>query len=288
MSTLTKVLIVLQVFGVMALCVLVVSYVATADNYRQLYQQQQTRATTADQRQRATLEEFEQYKAQKEQEVNNLNREITRLTTQISALENQLTASQRQNAQLTDKVTSLTAQMELANNLAAQQAELAKKAQQDLEQMRAELERTRSQLAQVNDTLTEKLAVIDIQTKQIKALSQEKASLQDKLDQTIRQYGKTVAPPVIARPTTSQEVQPAARDLNIKGVVTRVDLSNQLVEVSVGSAAGVREQMKLIVARGDRFICNVQVLAVEPDRSVGILEMAQQPPQVGDVVTLGI
>ncbi|MDH7599007.1 MAG: hypothetical protein QHH07_05155 [Sedimentisphaerales bacterium] len=288
MSTLTKVLIVLQVFGVMALCVLVVSYVATADNYRQLYQQQQNRAISADQQRQATISEFEQYKATKEEQIANLNREITRRSTQVSALENQLASAQRQNAQLTDKVTTLTAQMELANNLASQQTELAKKAQDELSQIRAELEQTRARLAQVNDSLTEKLAVIDIQTKQIRSLAEEKAALQEKLEQTIRQFGKSVVPPVAPQPVAKTPTSPLPKDLNIRGTVTRVDHDNRLVEVSVGSAAGVREQMRLIVARGDRFICNLQVLAVEPDRAVGIIEMAQQPPQVGDEVTLGI
>lgn len=289
MSTLTKVLIILQVFGVLALCVLVVSYVASADNYKQRYEQQQQKATRATQQQQATVDDYERFKAAKEQEIANLNRENTRLKTQVTMLENQLTEANRLNGQLNDKITSLAAQIEVANRLTAEQTAIAKKAQQDIEVLRDKLANTEAQLDQANDSLNEKIAVIEIQTKQIKALAQEKDALYAKLEQTVRQYGKTVVPP-LTRPATGTAqpaVQPTAtRD--IRGAVTRVDLDKQLVEVSIGSSAGVKEQMKLMVARGDRFVCNIQVLAVDADRAVGVLDMVQLPPQVGDVVTLGL
>jgi hypothetical protein len=40
--------------------------------------------------------------------------------------------------------------------------------------------------------------------------------------------------------------------------------------------------MKFHVTRGDEFICDILIIEVDTEKSVGVLELVQQLPKVGD------
>jgi len=61
-----------------------------------------------------------------------------------------------------------------------------------------------------------------------------------------------------------------------------------MASVSVGKNEGVKEGMKLHVTRGDEFICDIQIIDVEAGEAIGILELVQKQPQVGDIVTTNL
>jgi len=90
LSTLTKVLIVLQVVVALVLCGLVVSYVATADNYKQLYETESSKARGAIQEKNNAQDEFEKFKADKDKEFAQLTKEMGELNDAKSRLENDL------------------------------------------------------------------------------------------------------------------------------------------------------------------------------------------------------
>lgn len=289
MSTLTKVLIVLQVVVALVLCGLVVTYVTTADDYKKLYEDERSSASRANQTRDEKIEEFEQFKLARDRDTNDLNKRIADLEATIAGLGNDRTALEREKAKLNETVTTMAAVVEAAELSAKQQAQLYQEAQRQLDTLRSEQLKIESRSKETSDALVEKMTIIATQTDQIKRLNEEKAELQSKLNQTLRQAGKTVASPLPAQP--SQVVQQAGtlvRDLRLRGTVTRVDLENSLAEISIGSADGVRQGMELYVTRGDRFMCKVLVLDVEASRAVGILELVQQSPKVGDAVTTNL
>jgi len=289
LSTLTKVLIVLQVVVALVLCGLVVTYVATADNYKQMYEAERSTALRANQTRDEKIEEFEQYKLAKDRDTNDLNKRIADLEATITGLGNDRTALEREKAKLNETVTTMAAVVEAAELSAKQQAQLYQEGQKQLDALRAEQLKVESRIKETGDSLVEKMTIIGTQSEQIKRLNEEKTELQAKLDQTLRQAGKTVASPLPAQ--ARQVVQQAGslvRDLNLRGTITRVDLENSLAEISIGSADGVRQGMELYVTRGDRFMCKVLVLDVEASRAVGILELVQQSPKVGDTVATNL
>ena len=69
-----------------------------------------------------------------------------------------------------------------------------------------------------------------------------------------------------------------------------MDLQNRLAEISIGTAAGVRQDMKFHVIRGDQFVADILILEVWPDKAVGILDLVQQgmQPQAGDKVATNL
>jgi len=289
LSTLTKVLIVLQVVVALVLCGLVVTYVATSDNYKKMFEDERSRASKANQEKQLAQHEFEQFKAAKEQDLARLTQQFGEQKDSISKLTNDLAVSERTKAQLSNDLAAKDATIQTANTLANQQTELYAKAKEQLDALRAEQVKKDGQLKEINDALVEKMGIITTQTEQVKRLTEEKTDLQAKLEQALRQYGKALVPPVSTQPPpVVQQMGPVVRDIGLKGVITRVDLDSSLVELSIGSADGVRQEMKLYVTRGSQFICNVLIMEVEAKKAVGLLDLVQQTPRIGDVVTTNL
>ncbi|UCE46868.1 MAG: hypothetical protein JSW47_14805, partial [Phycisphaerales bacterium] len=59
-----------------------------------------------------------------------------------------------------------------------------------------------------------------------------------------------------------------------------------------GAADGVKKNMRFHATRGSKFICDVVVLDVEPDKALGWLELLQDKPQdkprAGDAVSTNL
>ena len=51
---------------------------------------------------------------------------------------------------------------------------------------------------------------------------------------------------------------------------------------------GVKEGMKFHVTRGDEFICDILITDVDTEEAVGVLELVQQQPNVGDTVSTNL
>jgi len=293
LSTLTKTLIVLLTVFSVFLCGLVVTYVANVDNYKQKYDTlyNDFRAAKENEKdaQRQLREKIEETDRQKEQ----LNGEISSLTMTVGELEAKLDKLIRENAMLLQKVSSMASLVEAANQTAQQQTKLFEDAEKELSGVRTEQIKQRNELKETTDALIEKIAIISTLQERNKQMLEEKTELQTKLDQLLRQYGRVIAPPTpvtprreIARPVPA--AMPVTKDIGLKGLVTAVDLENSLAEISIGTADGVRNEMKFHVTRGDKFICDILILDVDSDRAVGILELVQQPPRVGDSVSTNL
>lgn len=292
MSTLTKTLIILLTVFSIFLCGLVVTYVANVDNYKQKYDTlyNDFRAAKENEKdaQKQLREKIEETDRQKEQ----LNGEISSLTMTVGELEAKLDKLIRENAMLLQKVSSMASLVEAANQTAQQQTKLFEDAEKELSGVRTEQIKQRNELKETTDALIEKIAIISTLQEKNKQMLEEKTELQTKLDQLLRQYGRVIAPPTpvtprreIARPAPAT---PVTKDIGLKGLVTAVDLENSLAEISIGTTDGVRNEMKFHVTRGDKFICDILILDVDSDRAVGILELVQQPPRVGDSVSTNL
>jgi len=81
---------------------------------------------------------------------------------------------------------------------------------------------------------------------------------------------------------------PATMQIGLKGLVTDVDMENSLVEISIGSADGVKEGMKFYITRGQEFICDILIYDVEPEKAVGLLDLVSKQPKAGDDVSTNL
>ena len=262
MSTLTKVLIVLQTVFTIFLCGIVVTYVGNADNYKADLDTARSQASQAKSRANGIQEDWDQYKADHDKAMADAKAAIAELQTNTTSLEQALAAANREKGALLQRVEGIAAKMDSNASSTEKMRAMYATAQQTLDDLRAEETRLKQDLKETNDVLIEKLAIIE---------------------NKMREFGFK---PADAEPVTasSSGVQPAnpVLDIALKGRITDLDLETALAEISIGSEAGVKERMKFHVTRGEDYLCDLSIVAVDTDKAVGSLEMIQGTPRVGD------
>lgn len=293
MSTLTKVLIVLLTLASIFLCGIVVTYVANAVDYKEKYESQNSRYQSAIQRADNAESHFNRLKEETDQANLELNNRLAALEQRISSLNADLKKSQTERdlaRRLKDgrdeEVAAFAKTVEVNNQLRAA-------AETEFQQTQADLIQEKAEHEQTTDALMTKMAIIEDQGAKLKQLLEEKTELQNRLNQTLQQYGKITAP---AEPVTAMKkpprVAPPVKDIDLQGVITDVDLQERLAEVSIGTADGVKEGMRFHTIRGDQFICDIVILDVLPEKATGWLELVedgvQNQPKVNDKISTNL
>ena len=292
MSTLTKVLIVLLTLSSIFLCGIVVTYVANADNYRQMYNKLKVQYDAAVKNKDQAVKNFNDIKDEMAGQKIELGDEIAALDRKKTELETDLSKAIRRADEkdlLASKWEDLTTEFTNTNERQRQWLEdtLAKLKAIEVEQIKGDKE-----LKETTAALIEKMTIIETLEKQSRLLLEEKTYLQNELDKLLRQSGRAVAPPEPVTPTKEKvRVAPPTVDIGLKGLITTVDLENSLAEISIGAASGVKPNMKFHVTRADKFICDIVILDVEPEKAVGTLELmdvTKEQPKAGDNVSTNL
>ena len=297
MSTLTKVLIVLLTVFSIFLCGIVVTYVATAENFRQQAEERRNKVQSAERSQEAALKELDDVKQLAQREKEQLNAQLHQLDLQAKKLEADLTEARLRITQLNQEVTKQTGLANLAGALAADQTASLKTTQQEVKDLLADQTNRETELKELDESLTERMSIIAQLEEKNRRLTEENQELATRLNQYLQQYGRMAVRPPTTVATRSTPVQPAqpvpaasqqTRTIGLNGRITAVDMKNRLAEISIGSAAGVRQDMTFHIIRGDRWAAKMLILDVSPDKAVGILDLVQVEPQVGDIVTTNL
>jgi hypothetical protein len=289
LSTLTKVLIVLLTLASIFLCGIVVTYVANAVDYKEKYDRQESSYRAAEKRADNAESNFNKLKSETDQAKLDLNNQIAALQGRMNSLNAELKQCQIDRDDARRKEDSWEAAAKDFAKTVEMNNQLRAAAETDLKQTKADLIKEQSEHEQTTAALMNKMAIIEDQEGQLRRLLEEKTELQSKFDQILRQYGKITAP---AEPVTAMiqpaRVAPPAKDIDLEGLITDVDLQERLAEISIGQADGVREGMRFHATRGEQFICDIVILDVLPDKSTGWLELLQEgmqnPPQVNDKI----
>lgn len=293
MSTLTKVLIVLLTIASIFLCGIVVTYTASAVNYKERYDSLSGQYRAAQAREENANSQFNELKKNTDEEKVALNKQMAGLQQQISSLQAELKQTQIDRDDARRREDSWEAQTKDFAKTVETNNQLRAAAETELKTTTAELIKEQSEHKQTSAALLEKMAVISVLEDKSKQLLEEKTELQNRLDRMLQQYGKLVAEPVPVTEIKEQtRVAPPAVDIDLKGMITAVDLPNKLAEISIGQADGVREGMRFHTTRGDSFVCDVVILDVEPEKAVGWLELLKEgtenQPRVNDHVSTNL
>ncbi len=290
MSTLTKVLIVLLTVFSIFLCGIVVTYVANAENQRERADGLQRDFQSARQTKNKAVDDLDAAKAEHLMAQEALQNQIKELGISISELTAQLDMVKRERAQLVQKVTDMGAAVKLANETQASQMQQAQSSQQDVVALRSDQARLDRELKESNQMLMEKMAIVVQLEAKNKQLLEANEELKTQLDQVLQQRGKVAAAPRSVTPTPAkvQPAAPAPKNIGLNGRITALDMKNSLAEISIGRAAGVKQDMKFHVTRGQQFVCNIVILDVDADKAVGVLDLVQAEPRKGDVCTTNL
>jgi chromosome segregation ATPase len=270
----------------------VVTYVANADNYRQKYDNLKTERDSLDKKVQDYTKQVNETLEQKKQTENKLGSELSSLKAEKDELQTNLDNAEREKAALLQKVNSWTSITKDFYETNDKQGQLLKNTLEELNKVQTEQVRQRKQLDETTKTLEEKMAIIETLQTENKRIVEEKTELQNKLDRFLQPIGKTAAAAVpvtpreeAARPVT---IEAETRDIALQGLVTAVDLKNSMATISIGTADGVKEGMRFHVTRGNEFLCDILIVDADTKEAVGVLELVQQQPNVGDTVSTNL
>ncbi len=286
MSTLTKVFIVLLVVFSIAFTTMTVSIVARTANWRQLAEDFDQHAVVADTNLRhmiaadaAQLVGANEVIAGYRDEVDDLNVKLEERGHTIAQLRSELTraASEKSNSEAMNR--ALLAQL--------QGAEAARKEYRDqrdaLETRNIELERRNIDLDDRVNELTARTMVLLEQKRQAEQQVNILRAENEKIARASRRPstsvssgdGSGVMPHVSA-------ITPVASS-PIRGQI--LEVSGNIVTISVGASDGVKKDMVFVVHRGDQYLGDLKVTLVESDEAAGRTVSSGFVPQAGDQVT---
>ncbi len=272
------------------LCGIVVTYVANADNYRQLYNSQRSTKDSLQESVNDLTKRLNAKDAEKNDLEDKLSDQITALKIELDELKGQLQGSEREKAALLQRVDRFAADVETFTKTNADNRALLEDTIKTWKSVEADLIKEQSQHKETARLLLEKLAIIQTLETEKKQLLEEKFVLQGSLDKLLQPTGKIPTVPVTV--TSEKDIaRPApvtTRDIGLKGLVTAVDLKNKMVGISIGIADGVREGMKFHVTRGDRFICDILIIDTDAEEAIGVMELVQEQPKAGDTVSTNL
>jgi hypothetical protein len=266
-----------------------VTYVAGSVDYKQRYDDLNTRFSAAKKSEENASTQFNDLKTKTDEEKLALNKQLAALQEQINSVRADLKKTEIDRDDARRKEDSWEAQTQAHLKTVETNNELRIASEAALNKATADLIKEQAEHKQTATALLEKLTIISVLEDKGKQLLEEKTALQNKLDKMLQQYGKLVAEPVPVTATPEEaRVAPPAKDIDLKGLITAVDLPNKLAEISIGEADGVKKGMRFHATRGETFVCDVVILDVEPEKAVGWLELlkegAENQPKASDQV----
>jgi myosin heavy subunit len=272
------------------LCGIVVTYVANADNYKQKYDGLKADRDGLSKKVQNLTEQVNQEIERKKTLEDKLNAETASLAEEIGKMQGSLENAEREKSALLQRVNSWTSVVEDFSKTTDEQGQLLKNTLEELKNARAEQIKDSKELEEITATLREKMAIIETLDAEAKRLIEEKTELQNRLDKLLQPSGKVAAPVAAVTPVkeAARPAQPEFKDIELKGLITAIDLKNSIASISIGTADGVKEGMRFHVTRGDEFLCDILIIDVDAEEAVGVLELVQQQPKIGDNVSTNL
>jgi chromosome segregation ATPase len=262
----------------------VVTYIANANNYKEKYTKLSSDRTVLEQEKESLNTQLKEKIQQKDDLEKSLNNQVASLKTRADDLQAKITGIEREKSELLDRVNSWASITKDFQATTDKQTQLLTTAHEDVKQLKAEQIKLSKELDQTSAAVVEKNALIDAAEAEKRRLIEEKADLQNRLDKIVQAGGKVAAAgtPVTLEKGKAMPAQSTTETINLKAQISEVDAKNSLATISIGSADGVKEGMKFHVTRGDEFICDVLIVNVDTEKAVGVLELVQQSPKIGD------
>lgn len=288
MSTLTKALIVLLTLSSIFLCGIVVTYVASANNYKQKYEDQIKDLQAAKQLYQTKMNSASEEVAKAQQRADESTQRITELEAQKAKMQVDMATAERSNYGCQERLTNLAGVVSGLNQTISSMDQSLTLARSELDKIRNEEVKNRKELNEVTSALNEKTVQVDALENERRRLLEQKTSLEEQAGKQTKTGKPATVEPVTPEPAGVRMAPPVTGQVSLKGKITETNLKNNLVTISIGSADGVKTGMRFHVVRGDAFICDVIITNVDVDRSAGTLQLVRQQPQVGDTVATNL
>jgi len=281
LSILTKILAVLLSVFSLLLAGMVVTFVGNTNNYKQWYEEEknlttilQAELTTKDEQYNVQVKKIDEIKQQENQELQSLRADKNQLASDLRKAER---LAQQYQGQAESWKGVMTGFEQSVRNL---QASLSQ-TQTQLDHARTQGVKDQKELNQITADLYEKIVQLQSLEAERRRLLEQKKELENRVTTGGLSAKEIIPVTPLNRTASPATTAPAGTD--VKGLV--VEVQQNLITLSVGSADGVKENMVFHITRGDRFLCDVVVTNVDINRCAGVLDLIQQSPQVGDTAS---
>lgn len=293
MNILTKILIVLLAFASFFLCASIVVYVANAENYKEKYDKVRVELDSAKKQKENAVENLNKNVAKIQLAEQRLNSQITSLKSELTELKDQQRNTERENTQLNEKVGNMVSTAESLTQTNEKQRQLLENTLNELNAIQGKQIKQKKELEEITSVLMQKMKIIETLEIKNKRLLEEHTDLQVQLDKYLLPFGDEAASsePVTPEKTYVKKTPTfggVTKEISLRGLVTRVDLEKSMASISLGKADGVKNGMRFHVVRGDQFVCDILVIEVGQKEAVGILEYVQESPRAGDSATTNL
>jgi len=286
LSTLTKVFIVVLVVFSIGFTTMTISIVAQSTDWRDTAQKYEEHAKVADTNLRneiaasaateATLRDSIKSHLEKIGEVEGQFKtngaEMAKLRSDIAKAESEKSSSDAMSR-------GLLAQLQIAD---AGRAEYRKQ-RDEIEKRNIELERRNIDL---NDRVNEQTTRIAVLFEQKRQYEQQLSILKTENEKLARTAGRPAGASVLEAPSgvAMSNVTPLTpiSPTPVRGKI--LEISGNLVTISVGSADGVKEGMVFMITRGDQYVGDLKISTVNPNQSAGRMVRTTLAPAQGDQV----
>ena len=282
MSTLTKICVVILVVLVLLACPIFISMATVPYSFRQLRKEEK------DSKEAVIVQA-----AHRELQLQRANEEIKAADARSKAasakafLEEQklkasLEAAKLANSAFQDELAQLNARLtELSTGLDAERTQKALLSQQ-LAQTRQKNATLAEENRQVNEVLRQTKANFDRVEKQAVFLREEIAVREARIERLEEQLA--------AGGISTKDEEAAVVSVGPGGAISgRIDIVREdLAQINVGSAKGVKPGMKLIISRGDQFVGYLRISEVDISSAAGFVVDKRLDPMKGDKVASSV
>ncbi|MCK5000936.1 MAG: hypothetical protein KAS23_15445 [Anaerohalosphaera sp.] len=279
MSTLTKILIVLLSFASIFLCSTAISYVASTRNVQETNKELKTLNQTIQADYMQKKNDFNTKSAEmkaSEQQYLATIQELEGDKTSNAAI---LSSTMREKLDYETKYTELAASVSGINSSVGNLDVQLASTRVELEKQRNKNIATEKYLNEITSQLMAKTVELEALDKKSRRLMEDKVALENQL------AGKDtiIAAKVTTLPESSANAVTTTPAKTVRGLVS--EIGQTLVTVSVGSADGITKGTVLHVTRGDQFLCDIAITDVDTNKAVGIRQLVQAQPKIGDLVS---
>jgi len=286
LSTLTKVFVVLLVFTSIAVTTVAVSISAQTTNWKKSYQSMEQRSRIADAQIRslnaATAAQF----ATLRDTINKRVEEVNRLRSELQANEDQSNSLRLQLKQaVADRASADAMNRGLLGQLQASEknGQAHRQQRDETEAHNLELERRNVDLNERINEETSRIAVLLEQRRQF----EQQINILKKANEGLAQKAKTLAVGSTLENPAGAALQGVTAQTPVAGIAIRgkvVEVSGDIVTISLGSADGVKTGMVFVIRRQGDYVGDLQISVVEPDQSAGRLIRTVKTPLSQDQV----
>jgi hypothetical protein len=280
-STLTKVLVVLLTLSAIFLCGIVVTYAASAANYKLKHDDAMTENKSLSASAAQLQTQLKEGLKAKQDEAAFLQDQLNKLVADNGRLQSEALTLKAAKDELQERVNGWAGTMQKNTLIVAD-------LNQQLAATRTELDKLRDKMVTDSGKLSQAIAALEDKALQLKSLErenmrlvEEKTALENKLS------GRPSRTAVTAPVGSVKAASGPTSKVVLQGRISEVRMDSKLASLSIGSANGVKVGDVLHVIRGDQFVCSISITNVDTDSSAGqiITMKAGLQPQEGDLVT---